>query len=222
MTGIRELRLLAVCGRQQFKLCKILFTANDASFYIIPYAKKRRYFCGGRKIEEHELKDTFEYTSGVAGDREPKLSIHQSGQVHIYSGKTQIGPLQSCPLTDLRGQHVATVSFDRFSELAQFEGALSQSGPEIDQVIQVDRNAKSGRLAIYVNSVESYFESEFLSLVRFTLTRPCLKTPMYISVQAFCQEPLGGKAGGGVTVVAGWNPLLPKCAEVDYLYIRGQ
>ena len=54
--------------------------------------------------------DTFNFREQIGADSTPKLSIHNSGQVHIYANEqAKAGPVFIPPLDDLRGEHVATV-----------------------------------------------------------------------------------------------------------------
>ncbi len=218
---IRELRLLAQRGTGLLRLCKLIFTANDASIYVVPYAANRRFFCGSQSMPEREISQTWCYVDGVSSDREPKLSLHESGQVHVLAGDTRVGPLQTSPLASLRGQHVATVCFDRFDGLSPFQAVPASSGPERDQVIPVDAGVQSGRFALYVNGAEPSFAGGDCWFT-VTLTRPTLTSALYLGVKAIPQAPLGEPPRAGVTALAGWNPLLSESARQDFLWLRGE
>jgi hypothetical protein len=55
------------------------------SVYLVPYAAERRYYAGSVQVPEHEVSSTFGYRGGVELRREPKLSIHETGQVHVQA-----------------------------------------------------------------------------------------------------------------------------------------
>ena len=56
----------------------------------------------------------------------------------------------------------------------------------------------------------------------FSLRRPTLEKPFHFGVKPISQEPLGVATKPGITVIAGWDPVLPADAAQDYLYIRGE
>lgn len=218
---IREVRLLASWRDGLLRLCKLIFSARDASIYLVPYARGRRFFSGGSAMPERELTDTLRYPEGIESDREPKLSLHESGQVHVLAGSTRVGPLHTLPLATFRGEHVATVCFDRFENLSPFQGAPADSGPERDLVIPVESGVESGRFALYLNGIEPVFAGGECWFT-VTIRRPTLTCPLYLCVRAIPQEPLGEAPRSGVTVLAGWNPALADLAHQNYLYVRGQ
>ena len=167
------------------------------------------------------MSDAFNFSKGVESDREPKLSIHESGQVHIHAGSTRVGPLKTLPFRDYRGQHLATVCFDRFEGLATFEGTPKTSSSEQDLVIPIDSEVESGRLALYLNGEKSLFAGQTKCWFVVTITRPP-HLPVHLCVKALPQEPVGDLSrGGGVSVLAGWDPSLPESAPQQYLYVRG-
>jgi hypothetical protein len=71
VAAIREVRVLVAYRGRLLKLCKLAFSRSDASFYLLPYAKKGRYFYGGRTLPEREVQDTFDFTSQLSDDRVP-------------------------------------------------------------------------------------------------------------------------------------------------------
>jgi len=77
-------------------------------------------------MAEHQVVDTFDFTDQQATDRMPKLSIHESGRVHIRVGDTTVGPVYTPQLATLRGEHIAAVATDVFEGLPVFQGILRQ------------------------------------------------------------------------------------------------
>jgi len=220
MTNIRELRLLVDLGNDIRKIAKIAFSNSDASLYFFPYAPNGRYYYGGRHMDEVEFEDKVTFTEDLFSDQTPKLSIHESGQVHIKAKGCIAGPMLISPLSDWRGQHIASVSIDHFSSLSEFRGSISDKGLEIDHVIPVDEIVKSGRLVFFLAGDRAAFEEPKCRLV-VRIARPTIKNPIYIGIQPKAQETLSDIDLGGITVLAGWDVATEPSEGVNYLYIRG-
>lgn len=220
-SNLRELRLLGNRKGALLRFCKLIFSQTDASIYLIPYAAKRRFFCGSQSMPEKEITKQFDYTDGVDTDREPKLSLHESGQTHVLAAGSRVGPLYASPLENLKGQHVATVCFDQFDGLAPFTGTVSEAGTEQDRALVIEDGVESGRLAVFINAEEPAFQCG-PCWITLTLRRPTLKKPLYVGVRAISQARIAEQHRSGVTVIAGWNPTLGQLAHQDYLYLRGE
>jgi hypothetical protein len=221
LTSVREVRILIKHRGMLRQVCKLAFSQIDASLYLFPYAAQGRYYYGSRSLGEKQMQDTFDFTAGFVEDMVPKLSIHETGQVHVFAGKERAGPLQIPPLETLLGQHVATVVPDAFVALKPFLGAPRETGSELDHVIPAADVVENGRLAIYVNGAAPAFDVANCRLT-LTLSRPTLARPLHIGIKAIPQAPLGGDTYEGVTVIAGWDPTLSNDAPMDFLYVRGR
>ena len=220
MTNLRELRLLVDLGNDVRKIAKIAFSNSDASLYMFPYAPNGKYYYGGRHMDEVEFEDKVRFTDDIFSDQVPKLSIHETGQVHIKAKDSIAGPVLISHLSEWRGQHIASVSIDHFSSLSEFRGSISSEGSEIDHVIPVDEIVKSGRLVFYLAGDRAAFKEPNCRLV-LTIARPTIENPIYIGIQPKAQDSLSDLDLGGITVLAGWN-VAPETSEgVNYLYIRG-
>ena len=217
--NLRELRLVIRHRGQLKRLCKFVFTKNDASIYLVPYAATGRYCYGSRFLPEGRVEETFNFREQLTADTIPKLSLHERGQVHAYVGAHKAGPLTVPALSTLSGQHVASVSADAFAGLPRLESTPRGHGARRDLLIPVDDGVESGRIAICVNGAEPVFAVE--SHLYFTLTRPHLQRPVYVGLAPLGQRPLGETGGRGVTVIAGWDPIRP-AGDTDFLYIRGE
>ena len=219
MTQPRKIRLLTEYEGLLYRSCKLIFTAGDVSLYLVPYAAGRCFFVGGSGFAEQEATVQVDTTQGAAADTEPKLSIHESGQVHIQIPGRRIGSEQTLPLSEFRGEHVATVTVDRFPGLQRHEGEVRTTGEQRDFILQSP--VESGRLALYANALEPMFAAEAPCPIVVSLTRRTLKMPLHIGILAVGQELLR-PVGTGVTVLAGWNPRLREGAPQRFLYVRGQ
>lgn len=219
---LREIRLLVQQDDLIWKVCKLAFSNTDASIYIFPYARAGYYYYGSQSIPEMQIQHTFNFVEhGVSSDSIPKLSIHESGQVHVIMANGKAGPLSIPPLTSLRGQHIATVSIDSFQELPEFNGQLRQAGATRDLLIPAEAEAQSGRLAFYLNGQERSFDAPECGIV-VTLRRPTLLRPLHLGIAPKAQEVLGAENQQGVTVISGWDPNRTNSQDMDYLYVRGR
>ena len=217
--NLRELRLLVRRRGVLLKTCKLVFSNRDASVYLVPYAAGRRYYAGSVQVPEHEVSTTFGYRAGVELRREPKLSIHETGQVHVQAHGSKLAVVNSVPLASLRGEHMATVCLDEFDGLAPFGRAPRADGPERDFVFDIPDQLASGRFAVYINGAAPTFAAS--CHLTFNLVRPTLPSPLFVGVRAIPQEKLGDPGRTGVTVIAGWNPFTRPDQPLDHIYLRG-
>lgn len=213
--GVRSLRVLVDWDGPRV-LFKLVVAKQDTSFYLFPAAPNGRYFYGSRSMSEEAVEDTFDYTNAFASEECPKVSVHESGQVHVQVHRAnRAGPLALPRLPDHRGQAVASVTADTFAGLRQHPGRLRTGGAEIDHLMPREALVENGRVIIYVNGVEPRFAVR--PRLTFTITRPSLERPLYLALAPVATAPLGGEAAsGGVTVLA-WDG-----SGDDYLYVRGE
>jgi hypothetical protein len=215
---IREFRILADQRGDLRSLCKIALSQSDGSLYLFPYAAGGSFHFGRSSIPADEGQATIPFDDQETSPRTPKLSIHETGQVHIQAGERRVRPMSIPPLSDLRGQHVASVTCVRFSALAHFDRAPRLGGAERDLIIPVGEGVESGRLALYVNGEAPAFPGK--DAITFALRRPTLERPLYLRLTPYSQPPLGEEGGATVIMAAGWNPQgTPVSEPVDYLFI---
>lgn len=220
-TNIREVRIVADYRGQLLRVAKIFWSLEDLSIYMLPYAAHGRYFFGRQSFAEHEMEQTFDFRQQLSSEtKAPYLSIHESGQVHIKGrGQDIAGPIGTTPLPEWRGQHLASISVDRFDGLPPFEGTPKMTSTAMDHVIHVDEGVSSGRLALYANGYDDAFD--FRRGLVATLTRAGRPRPLRVQVAPISQLPMG-EAGPGVIAIGGWRPDTPPTAPNDFLCIRGE
>jgi hypothetical protein len=217
-TGICEFQILVQVGSEVKRLCKFTFCKSDASIYLIPYATGGEYYFGGQRLPEHKASRSFGFTEQLSAATAPKVSIHESGRVHIRVGREQAGPLSIPPLGNLRGEHVATICVDRFDRLPTANRPPRKSGRAVDVTISVPDNVHSGRFPLYLNGAAPDFKSSNIQLY-VRLSRPSLRAPLYLGIAPLEQKAVADpRAKQGVTVICGWDPSNP----TDFLYLRGQ
>jgi hypothetical protein len=218
--GVRAIRFVVDRGGSLLQVCKLGFSAADASLYLFPYSPGSNYSFGRMLFPASEESSTVPFDEQESSAETPKLSIHESGQVHVKAGGRMVGPMFAGVLAEYRGEHFATVSCVRFDGLAPLRRLPKTQGPEWDLVTPSDEAAESGRLVFYANAAEPSFAGRCRVTAR--LTRPSLADPLFVGVRFAAQDPLDatGKARG-VVVIAGWNALdpAPFDAEADHLFI---
>ena len=100
IASIRELRIVVSFDDQFRSLCKLAFTKVDASIYVIPYAPTQKYSVGTQRLREDVHSITFNLDGAQDYETAPKISFHESGQVHAtpaMRGSVHFGyrPLQT-------------------------------------------------------------------------------------------------------------------------------
>lgn len=217
--GVRGVRILVEQGGTVRRLCRVAWAADDASLYIFPYGLDGRFHFGQASIPASEASSTVPFNDQEQSASMPKLSLHQTGQVHIKAGSTMVGPLHIPAMADLRGQHVATVTCSRFEALPLFEGEPKTTGSVMDLAIPASDAVVSGRCAIYINGQEPVFAGPVQIKARFV--RPSLDQPVYLGFLTRAQGALNdGPDSDAVVVTAGWDPEVTDASEAqDYMFI---
>jgi hypothetical protein len=139
--------------------------------------------------------------------------------VHVHGDQGRAGPTLMPALNSFRGEHIATVSVDRFDAIPLFNGKLKTSGSEIDRIITIPKAVDSGRLAFYLNAEKSAFPIRCPIVV--TLKRPTLLKPIHVGIATFAQPFNLDFQNHGIYVIAGLDPTKTHDAEMHFLYIRG-
>jgi hypothetical protein len=97
-------------------LAQVMFTSRDASLYLVPYARSGNYFYGAQSIQPGQSNFEVKFKEHVMASARPKLSIHESGDVHIYADDSpKAGPINVRPVSECRGEHIAAVQFDHIN-----------------------------------------------------------------------------------------------------------
>ena len=186
--------------------------------YIFPYARQGIYFCSRRSMAGDQSRDLFDFTTGTKEESVPKISIHESGQVHIRTGKAHMeGCLRIPELRSLHGEHVASVVPDTFDALPLFSEEPKTDGAERD-IMLVESEINGFRIAIFVNGHEARFLGVPPPSIMLAMQRPSGNTPLYVGLKVLVQQPIGEE---GTTVIAGWNPRTPNTEPMEYLIVRG-
>jgi hypothetical protein len=200
---------------------QLMFTARDASLYLVPYAARGEYFYGEQTFAPGQRNAEIKFREQVSAKERPKLSIHATGAVHIYSHDApKVGPVHIPPLHEYRGEHLATVSWDRIDLVPVHTGRMSTTGEQRDYAFRVPEDVKAGDFLLYANGVENRFLTEY---VHFAIQAWGAEgaPPVYFGVTAAAQEPKGEAGEGGVTVLAGFNARQPPEEEAKLLFLRG-
>lgn len=220
MSSLRKLRILVDCNNSLRKICKIFFSSQDASLYLTPYSFANEYYYGQWKVPKGRESITVDLTDQLKSKSIPKLSIHDSGQIHVHGDEGRAGPLHIPSLNRLNGQHIATLLADLFNAFPLHDKKLKTQGSEIDHVVNTE-GVESGRLIFYVNAFNDEFPIDCRLTVR--LRRPQLLKPLFVGIATLGQPRLSPESNklGTNTIISGWNPSDTTAAEHSMLCIRG-
>jgi hypothetical protein len=221
MSKIKTIRFLIRHRGVVRALAKLALGQKDASIYLFPYGQGGKYYYGSQTMRENEISRTFCYADQFDVESMPKLSIHQSGCVHIQCDKeNKAGPIYTMALDKWRGEHVASITADSLGSMPLYMEKVKTTGSEIDRVLNCDDRMESIRFRLYCNGESQKFV--FPCSMVIVLHRTGMKYPLNIGVAPLPQEPLGDGWFGGMSVLAGWNPHGNSNEEKQFLYIRAQ
>jgi hypothetical protein len=199
---------------------QLVFTARDASLYVVPYVVHDEYVYGQTHWAPEEQSKNINLRSGTRATGRPKLSIHENGQVHVHAGdgSTVAGPVFIRALREFRGEQLAAVQWDAISELPKYEGRLKTSGEERDVAFGVPAEVKAGILRIYANGERNAFLTDH---VHFAVEVDANSTPtIFYGISAVAHDKLSGPAG--VTVLAPVDVRLNVPGDTgSFLFLRG-
>lgn len=202
------------------KVCKLAFSQRDSSLYLFPYATTGEYHFGRNSIPQGEQEATIPFDQQESSNQTPKISIHESGRVHVKAGTRMAGPMFGSPLAELGGEHLATMTSVRFLGLSPLGRAPRTEGRAPDVLIPAGNGVESGRLVFYANAADPSFVDP-CSVTR-RLVRSTLDRPLFIGIRFLAQRPLSqdSKARGVVTI-AGWDPRNPPpiTNQADHLFV---
>ena len=221
MSHIREIKILVKHHEIVRSAFKVAFSMSDSSLYLFPYGTNSQYFYGGQTFPEKELKYSFNWED-IFSDSTPKLSIHESGQVHIKSQGTCAGPLQTLSLADFRGEHLASVTLDTVDSCPEYSGEIKTSGQSRHLTFPVKDKVQSVRFILYANGVESRFR--FPCQIVVEMMRQTIQSPLYLGIAIVPQNPLVEESSEkkGTTVLAGWKPRQQRNGEIPFLFLRAE
>jgi len=219
--NLRELRVLFEHNGKVLRATKFVFTRKDANIYIFIYGSQGDYYYGSSALPENEKKHTFNYKTQFNSPEIPKISIHEGGQVHIKDNKTNLaGPLQTLPLPDFRGQHLASVSIDNFDGLPEHLDPPKSTGPERDLILDTENQGQSARIVLYANAKSAAFPVR--CLFTFTLRRQHLPNPVFIGVSLHGQSAMSFSGRQGAVAIAGWDPQKTDSEHQEFLFLRAE
>jgi hypothetical protein len=220
MATVHDCRFLIQLQNDHKKVCRMVFGKKDASLYLIPYGRQQRYLWGEGTVPEGSTTATFSHANPVGDLKTAKLSIHQSGQVHVKTVEGDVyvaGPLGTKPLWEFRGEHLAGLTVDHLDSLPD-AGKVKGKPKSPELVLRSQDLEHTRRFAIYANGAEPRFD--FPVKATITMNRVGLPAPLHIGITSFAQEPLATGEEGGVTIICGWNPDKEEVAEQRILWVR--
>lgn len=216
---LREVRILLDRGDALCRVCKLAF-GDDASLYILPTAGLATYHYG-QVAHAKGQRDVQIHWPGLpyASKRVPKISIHESGHVHVKGEAGKSGPLIGTPLSEYRGEHVATITADHFAALPRYPSAVRTEGEVVDLILDPQPGMASLAVMLYINAEDAVFGDD--CQITGGLMRPNLDAPLRFGLRTVSRPPLIAAASdvGGITAIAGW---LRGASHGPFFAVRGQ
>jgi hypothetical protein len=193
---------------------------GDGSLYLVPYAAGGEYWYGKQTLPAGETSFEVKFREQIAASARPKLSVHWSGDVHIYANDSpKAGPLKTRPLKETRGEHVASVQVDHVKLLQVYSWTPKITVETADVGIGVPPDIDAGRILVYANGDENVFQVSHVHFAR-SVTRSDGDT-VWFGFTAAANDALGDGSDGGVTVLAGFDPSKGENEDQDFLFLRG-
>ena len=202
---IKSVRLLVETTNGVIRRVGKLTFGDDASFYLVPGVASPPYYFGIERMPvEPGARHTFPIDAQHRTQQLPKLSVHESGEVHVRNpddvSMTSAIYLAK-PLRMLRGEHVATISIDRIDALPVYRGKPNGGGRNPDRILQAHAGTEAMNIIVYVNGLERSFAcGPRPEILWVGVQRPTLNQPLFVGMLAVRSEPL---EGSGMTVLAG-------------------
>jgi hypothetical protein len=173
--------------------------------YLTPNrAKGLRYYYGSRNMRPGAASDSFDYGNGHDAAGVPKISIHESGRVHIRIANTLVaGPLQIPRLRELEGVHVATVQPDAMDALPVYGGNPFDkcSDSQHAYVVSADDADENCRVVMWIGREPRFRQELFVR----SFNGAGWGSPLYLAIGVIENKLLlpGRK---GITLLAGMDP----------------
>lgn len=200
-------------------VAKAIFGA-DGSLYLAPYAARDEYWYGVQTTPAGESSLQVKFREQIAASARPKLSVHWSGDVHIYANESpKAGPLKIPPLAEFRGEHIATVQADAVKQLQVYGRTPKITVETADVTFGVPSDVEAGRILVFANGRENLFQSSHVHFAR-SVTRSDGET-VWFGFTAAADDALGEPSDRGVTVLAGFDPRKSEDEDHDFLFLRG-
>ena len=216
---LQGLRLLVRWRDDLYKFCLLKFSLRDASIYVFPYAPTGRFYFRQASLNVGESSKNLAFIEDTMQETTPKISIHSSGEIHVFPKTHHAIKLSIPPLTELRGHHILSICPDSLFSLPRFEGELRTQGSEIDFVSVLDDRSENARLLFFANGKSPSFESTTDGVI-LTLNRPDLSSPLYILAKYKYHEPIVEGQPLGTTLITGWDPTCNPDQECNFFCIR--
>jgi hypothetical protein len=192
----------------------------DGSLYLFPYAAGGEYWYGAQTLPSGQGSFEVKFRDQVMATARPKLSVHWSGDVHIYANQsTKAGPLKIPALSELRGEHIASVQFDHIERMPVYTRATKVTGEKIDVTFGVPDDVDAGRVLVYANGERNLFLTSRVHLAQRVVRQDGQE--VWFGFSAAVNDPFGEEASGGVTVLAGFDARKRDDKDQEFLFLRG-
>ncbi|KQV04422.1 MULTISPECIES: hypothetical protein [unclassified Kitasatospora] len=223
--GIESIRIVAPCGSGFAQIAHLSWAKpnnpGDASLYIRPFIGDSWSVKGAVAASvaadfSGEVHADRIHPNAVFGDA--KLSLHHSGQTHVYVGKSTGSGARANRLPDVRGErldldaggHVATVVCFDVAGLPLLGRSPSSVPPDVEYVVDGTWPSDAQlNLALYTGTDEQQMRAKFPFLAESPMLRfdrTGMSKPLFFGARARVDPRGGGPVPPGIIVVGGWGP----------------
>jgi hypothetical protein len=209
--------IVAQRDRRHYHVCDMSVMPTDASVYLHP-PRGGEYRWGREMFAQDETSITFDTAANSTTDR-PKISIHQSGQVHVKDpdGQYLAGPVWIPSLPALGFGQVGHIAVDDLGSLPQF--LVGGMPPNRFRVNLTDR-AESLLFNVFVGTNDPRVWP-VRQMAQVTMSRPRLADPLHVGIELDESAPQRtADTPPSVTILIGWDPSLPGGSPQNVLYVR--
>lgn len=181
--GPRSARVIIEKSGTRYRVSTLSWSVQDASLFVSPFSGASEYFAGSHPMAAGQASIQIPYRSGTFFVKARKLSVDESGQLHVKAptGRIVAGPIRLDHLKGWRGQQVLTIAIDEVDALPQYDHALRTEGTDQDIAIQLSH--ESARIAIYLNSEDPWFDDPTQATVG--LSRGSLGSTLWVGLAMF-------------------------------------
>ena len=184
----------------------VRFHLGKGDLYIIPDLPAKTARCGEGELKEGEDRANPPLPKEGEEGRGLHLSLHRDGRVHVKSATNYMaGPLQSLPLGELRGQHIASIVIPAFESLPRLERDINRDrGKEEDYVFPVPDGCESARITVHV-SKEAGVLTRSGGFTSLTFTGED-NSELHLGLRMIGKKERLGPDPSGLILIGGWRP----------------
>lgn len=206
----------------QKKICKFFFTGKDTSIYICFYFKAKEYFYGKKEFMSGDKELSFNFTRNKLSKKCPKLSYHESGEVHfkVDNQKESLEKVKISPLKDWNGELMATITIKGFNGFEDYYDSKERK----DLIIEFQKDIEGLKLTIWATAGKVELD-KFGKRYNFGFTLGRVNPPRLINfgIKVDDQTSYSNNKLSSLTVITGWDKSAVDIGRLTpFLYLHSE